>query len=98
MVRRKLKKKEIFLGFIVILIVFSILTFYIWHQVESVRLGYETGKLEVEVRSLENKVEELEVEKSSLLSLERVEKISKEKLGLLTVREDQIIPGQNKQN
>jgi len=91
MVRKKLNKKKVFLGIIGTLIVVFILTFYIWHQAESIRLGYQKGELEEKVLSLQKEVEKLEAKKSSLLSLERVEKISKEKLNLSEPKKDQII-------
>ncbi len=72
-------------------IVLLILTFYIWNQIESVRLGYKIGKLEDDLQTLEKEVEKLEAKKSSLLSLERVEKIAKKKLKLEKPKKEQII-------
>jgi len=91
MVRRKFKKREILIGLIALVSVILVVTFYIWHQVESVRLGYEINRLEAEITALKNDVKNLEVSKSNLLSLERVEKISKQKLGLRAAQDDQII-------
>lgn len=71
--------------------IISILTFYIWHQTEAVRIGYEINRLEEKVQKLQIEVEELETTKSSLLSLEKVEKIAKEKLKMIATTEDQII-------
>lgn len=71
--------------------IISILTFYIWHQTEAVRLGYEINRLEEKVQKLQIEVEELETTKSSLLSLEKVEKIAKEKLKMIATTEDQIV-------
>lgn len=91
MVRKKFKKKQIALGIFCTTIVIFILTFYIWHQVESVRLGYKIGQLEQEVLSLKKEVERLEAKKSSLLSLERVEKIAREELNLISPKKEQIV-------
>lgn len=71
------------------LFIISILTFYIWHQVEAVRLGYEINRLEEKVQMLEIEVEKLEATKSSLLSLEKVERIAKEKLKMVKTQENQ---------
>ena len=71
--------------------IISILTFYIWHQTEAVRLGYEINRLEEKLQKLQIEVEELEAVKSSLLSLEKVEKIAKEKLKMIDTTEDQIV-------
>ena len=91
MVRKKHTKKEIILVVFCIIIVISILTFYIWHQMESVRIGYEIGDLEEKVLNLRKEVEKLETKKSTLLSLERVEKIAKEKLNLVEPKEEQLV-------
>ena len=68
-----------------------VLTFYIWHQMESVKIGYEIGKLEEKVLALKKEVEELETKKASLLSLERVEKIAREDLNMVKPEEKQLI-------
>jgi len=68
-----------------------ILSFYIWHQMESVRIGYKIGELEKKVQTLTEEVEKLEAKKSQLLSLDYVEKIAKKELRLAEPREDQIV-------
>lgn len=91
MVRKKYTKKAIILVVFCIIIVISILTFYIWHQMESVRIGYKIGELEEKVLNLRKEVEKLETKKSTLLSLERVEKIAKEELNLVEPKEEQLV-------
>ncbi len=91
MVRKKFNKKEILLGFLLTILVISILTFYIWHQMESIRIGYETGELEKRINTLIKKIEILEAKKSYLLSLENVEKIAIEELNLAKPKKNQII-------
>jgi cell division protein FtsL len=91
MVRKKLSKRDILIGAAWTLIVIFILTFYIWNQIESIRLGYKIGHLEVALENLKKEVEKLEAEKSSLLSLEKVEKIAKDKLKLKHPKKEQII-------
>jgi len=91
MVRKKFRKKEILLGFLFTILVISILTFYIWPQMESIRIGYETGELEKRINTLIKKIEILEAKKSYLLSLEKVEKIAKEELKLAKPKKYQII-------
>jgi len=91
MVRKKYTKNEIiFVVFCTIFIIF-ILTFYVWHQMESVRIGYEEGELEDKALNLRKEVGRLESVKSSLLSLENVEKIAKEELKLVKPKEKQIV-------
>ncbi|UCC39181.1 MAG: cell division protein FtsL [Candidatus Aminicenantes bacterium] len=91
MVRKKYSKREIIIGITCAIILILVFTFYIWHQMEYVRIGYEIGELEEKLSALRNEVEELETQKSSLLSLERVEKIAKEELNLEKAKEEQII-------
>lgn len=91
MVRKKIRKKEIVVGLVWTIAVMFFLTFYIWNQIESIRVGYKIGELEENLQSLKKDVEKLETEKSSLLALERVEKIAKEKLKLEKSKKEQII-------
>jgi cell division protein FtsL len=98
MVRKKFTKKEIALAVLCTVLIILILTFYIWHQTESVRLGYEINRLEEKVQKLQIEVEELETTKSSLLSLEKVEKIAKEKLKMTKTTEEQIVYEDFKKN
>jgi len=91
MVRKKFTKKEMVLIVFCTIFIISILTFYIWHQMEAVRLGYEINRLEEKVQKLKIEVDKLEATKSSLLSLEKVERIAKEKLKMVNTKEDQIV-------
>jgi len=91
MVRKKFTKKEIMLVVFCTIFIISILTFYIWHQVEVVRSGYEINRLEEKVQKLQIEVEELEAEKSARLSLEEVERFAKEKLKMVETEESQKI-------
>ncbi len=91
MVRKKYTTKKIMLFVSCTIIVIFILTFYIWHQMESIRIGYEIGTLEEKVLTLGRQVGELQTEKSSLLSLDRVEKIAKEKLNLVEPKKEQLV-------
>jgi len=91
MVRKKFTKKEIMLVITCTLFIISILTFYIWHQVEAVRLGYKINRLEEKIQKLKIEVEKLETTKASLLSFEKVERIAKEKLKMVKTQENQKI-------
>ena len=91
MIRKKISRRLIAFGIAGGIFAIFILTFYIWHQMESIRIGYEIGKLEERVADLEEEVKSLQVRKSSLLSLERVEKIAKKELKLVTPNKEQLI-------
>jgi cell division protein FtsL len=90
MVSNKFTKKQIAIGILCMIFVIALLTFYIWHQAESIRLGYQTRELEEDILSIKKDIEQLEAEKSSLLSLERVEKIATQKLKMRPPEEEQI--------
>jgi cell division protein FtsL len=90
MVRSKLSKKEAVFAVSGILLALSVLTFYIWQQAEAVRLGLNIGNLEKTVATLTEETKKLEIKKSSLLSLNRVEKIAKEELGLTEAKDNQV--------
>lgn len=91
MIRKKISKRLIVFGIAGSIFAIFILTFYIWHQMESIRIGYEIGKLEERGADLEKEVKRLQARKSSLLSLERVEKIAKKELKLVTPKKDQLV-------
>jgi len=91
MVRKKYSKRETMLGITCAIIFILVLTFYIWHQMESVRIGYEIGKLEEKAADLKKEVEKLEAKKSALLALERVEKIAREELKMEEAKEKQLL-------
>jgi cell division protein FtsL len=67
------------------------LTFYIWYQSESIRLGYKIHELEMNVEELKEEIKKLEAKKESLLSLERIDRIAREQLNLQEPRPEQII-------
>ena len=73
------------------LFIIFFLTFYIWHQAESVRIGYKTKDLEWEIDRLKGDIEQLETQKASLLSLDRVEQMAYQELGMVLPKEKQII-------
>jgi cell division protein FtsL len=91
MVHKKRTKKEIALGALASLMIVLTLTFYLWHITENTRLGYAIGSCENELKTLQEGVQKLEARKAALLSLERVEKIAREELGLAEPRADQVI-------
>jgi len=91
MVRKKLSKKEIATGIACTLFALLILSLYVWHQTESVSLGYDSAELEQRVIQLEKEVEKLETVKSSLLTLDRVENIARDKLDLSEPKEEQVV-------
>ena len=72
MVRKKLNKKELAAGGLACLMIILILTFYLWHITENVRLGYDIGRGESQLQALQNEINKLETKKAALLSLDPV--------------------------
>lgn len=91
MVRRKWSPRGIALGAALLVTVVGILTFYVWYQTESVKLGIDLGKSEDRIRELEQAVEALKMRKAALLDPARVEKIARESLGLIDPKDDEVI-------
>jgi cell division protein FtsL len=91
MVRRKWSPRGIVLGAAFLVAVVGILTFYVWYQTESVKLGIDIGRSEEKIRELEKAIETLELRKAALLDPGRVEKIARESLGLVDPKDDEVI-------
>jgi cell division protein FtsL len=91
MVRRKWSPKGIALGAALLVAVIGTLTFYVWYQTESVKLGIDIGKSEDRIRELEQAIETLKMRKAALLDPARVEKIARESLGLIDPKDDEVI-------
>ena len=91
MVRRKWTPRGIALGAALLVAVIGTLTFYVWYQTESVKLGIDIGKSEDRIRELEQAIEPLKLRKAALLDPARVEKIARESLGLIDPKDDEVI-------
>ena len=91
MVRRKWNLKGIALGAALAAAVIGILTFYVWYQTESVKLGLDIGRSDNRIRELEESIEALKLHRASLLDPGRVERIARDKLGLVEPVDDDII-------
>ena len=91
MLRRKWSPRGIALGAAILVAVIGTLTFYVWYQTESVKLGIDIGKSEDKIRELEQAIETLKLRKAALLDPARVEKIARESLGLVDPKDDEVI-------
>lgn len=89
--KQKRDFKEIAAYMFSVLILVSGALFYIWPHVRIIRMGYECERLENMHQAMiqTNKVLRLEV--ASLKSLERIERIARERLGLTFPDDDQIV-------
>jgi len=91
MVRRKLSRKEILFAIAGAAAVVAVLTFYLWHITENVRLGYAISRAEDGLRTLRNDIRILETRKAARLAPGVVDRTAREKLFLSDPRPDQII-------
>ena len=91
MVHKKFHRRQIMSAAGISLAVILVLSFYLWHLTENVRLGYAVNDAKRTIRNLQKEVALLKTRKAALLSLERVERTARTELGLTDPREDQII-------
>ena len=91
MVRRKWSAKGVALGAALLVAVVGTLTFYVWYQTESVKLGLDIGRAEDRIRELEKSIEALKLRRAALLDPARVEKIAREALGLVDPKDDEVV-------
>jgi cell division protein FtsL len=90
MVRRQYSVRQIAAWTALALFVVGVLTFYLWHLNENIRLGWDIARLETERQQVVEHVERLQARKARLLAPDRVEKIAKSELKLGEPRSDQI--------
>jgi cell division protein FtsL len=91
MVRRKWNVKGIALGTGLAAVAIGILIFYVWYQTESVKLGIDIGRSEARIRELEESIEALKLRKAALLDPGVVERIARDKLGLVEPKDEDIV-------
>jgi cell division protein FtsL len=91
MVHRKWNLKGLAVGAALALAAVGILTFYVWYQTESVKLGLDIDHCERQIRELEESIEALRLERARLLDPARVERIAREKLGLVEPADGDVI-------
>lgn len=91
MVRRKWSPKGLALTAAIALAAIGVLTFYVWYQTESVKLGLDIANCERRIRELETSIEALKLRRAELLNPGRVESIARDKLGLVDPADGDII-------
>lgn len=91
MVRRKWSLKGIAIGAAVAVAIGGILTFYVWYQTESVKLGLDIGQSDKKIQDLRESIEALKLKRAGLLDPGRVEQIARDKLGLVEPIDDDVI-------
>lgn len=91
MVRKKYSLKRILLVAGLAILFLCNITFYIWYQSESIRLGYKIHDLENQAEKRQEEIKQLEAKKEALLAPDRIDRIARNELNLQDVKPDQII-------
>ena len=91
MVRRKWSLKGIAIGAAFAAAGIGILTFYVWYQTESVKLGLDIARCDQRIRELEVAIEALKLRRAELVDPGRIETIAREKLGLVEPADGDIV-------
>lgn len=63
----------------------------IWTNLETFRLGYQIERLQKQKEILEERQRQLEMERARVSALSRVEDVARERLGLVTPGQDQVV-------
>ncbi len=89
---KKKSSEDSFFAYIIIILFFAIsVMFYLWHHIDVIRAGYRIEEIKKEKKALQEEIRQLKIRKSELMRLDRVDEIARSKLGLVKVREDEII-------
>jgi cell division protein FtsL len=91
MVRKKYSWKKFLLGAGLAILFLGNITFYIWYQSESIRLGYKIHDLENQAEKRQEEIKQLEAKKEALLSPDRIDRLAREELKLQEIKPDQVI-------
>ena len=91
MVRRKWSLKGVAIAAGFALAAIGILTFYVWYQTESVKLGLDIDTCDQKIQELQESIEALKVRRAKLLDPGRIEKIAREDLGLIEPVDEDIV-------
>jgi len=77
--------------FLLLVLFFCTALIYVWQQIQVVRVGYNINQLKFQIEERENETRSLRVKLNNLGSLERVEKIAKERLKMINPSSENII-------
>ena len=91
-IERESKPKIIFTTAIIIVVFLSVGLLYLGQHVQYAKASYEISSVREAQRKLVNENNQLQVRMQELSSLSRIEKIAKEKLGLVVPKQIKIIP------
>ncbi len=90
--RRDVSLKATFSYLILIVAIMIIILFYVWQKVTVNRLGFEIGELERQERELTEKNQDMKLKREMLRSLDRIERVARERLGMKIPDKVKLIP------
>jgi cell division protein FtsL len=91
MVHKKYGRRRILLAASSCLATTAVLTFYLWHLTENVRLGYAVTDAQAKILALQEDIAVLTSVREGLSAPDAVERIARERLGLQDLRDDQVV-------
>ncbi len=77
--------------FLFLVLLFCTALLYVWQQIQVVKVGYGINQLRLQIEERENDNRSLRMKLNNLSSLERVEKIAKERLKMVNPPPENII-------
>ena len=77
--------------FLFLVLLFCTALVYVWQQIQVVKFGYGISQLKLQIEERENDNRSLRMKLNNLGSLERVEKIAKERLKMVNPPPENII-------
>ncbi|MDD5131313.1 MAG: cell division protein FtsL [bacterium] len=77
--------------FLFLVLLFCTALIYVWQQIQVVKFGYGISQLKLQIEERENDNRSLRMKLNNLGSLERVEKIAKERLKMVNPPPENII-------
>ncbi|MDD5491337.1 MAG: cell division protein FtsL [bacterium] len=77
--------------FLFLVLLFCTALIYVWQQIQVVKVGYTINQLKLQIEERENDNRSLRMKLNNLGSLERVEKIAKERLKMINPPPENII-------
>ena len=90
--RKSLKDPNLFFPILVFLVAIILtLLFFLWSRLETVKLGYEISRENKKTIELLDENKSLRLQVVNLKSPERIERLARERIGLVYPRERQIV-------
>lgn len=87
-----LERPSLFSWFAFLALMFVVALFFVWSRLQVIHFDYRICDLEGQLRQLQHRTQELQVEEATLSSSGRLERVARTQLGLQLPTPEQIIP------